>query len=409
MTDNDIATNNTLGLQCLEHGLFREAIGWFGKILDEFDQLGISDPVTLFNLGIAHQGSGQFAQAIEFYLRSLVIAPQYDLTRTNLSACIEPCLAAVSEHNEPNIARLLLEFKDKMGWPDVVHNPSSTKQFLHFMKAAYLCKADSIVLDISAGFCRNKPFFEHAQYVSLDLEVATDPGFDFSELDLVGDALNLPIKDNSIDLIISSSSLEHYNNPFKAFHGFSRILKPGGHLYLDVPFTHVEHQIPHDYFRFSRYGLNHLCKEYGLIVESIVPDSTLMGSGYRMFKEALEVHIQAELDENTLKTMREALNYLDQVIKPIIPAMEIRSIRNGVENIQNCTQYPVRYNLIARKPGALNEPEHFANRAELLKDIAECPSCHKSALDWQPTQCSCHSCGQVYARNDNSIPMLITS
>lgn len=399
--------NNILGIRHLEHGEFQQAIACLELAVEELGaEAYLELPIVLFNLGNAYAAAGQFAQAIERYLQSLIYAPQYELTRKHLVACIDPCISSANAE-APNIAELLMKFKDHMGWSDVLENASSTKEFLHLFNAARLCGADSILLDISAGFGRNKDFFAHAQYVAIDLEVAAD--WDFSNLDLVGNSLNLPIKDNSVDVIINSSSLEHYDNPFAAFHQFARILKPGGSLYLDVPFSYLEHQIPHDYFRYSRYGLASLCKKNGLDVINIQPDCGAALNAVRMLTETL-TSMAAVMDENLeqYKIYTEAIDFLGNKLKPVLQSIDIQQCKNGVgDDIRNCSQYPVRYNLVARKPGTLALAKHYAHRAELLMDIAECPNCHRSGLDWQADHCSCPACSKRYSRNKNGIPNLI--
>lgn len=49
-----------------------------------------------------------------------------------------------------------------------------------------------------------------------------------------GSNLALPIKDNSVDLVISYGVIHHTPNTFKCLNEFARILKPGGKLFLNV-------------------------------------------------------------------------------------------------------------------------------------------------------------------------------
>ncbi len=401
---------NYAGLQCSEKKDFHGAIRWFDKALE-----GTPSPIILFNLANAYRGMGELQKAIEHYLKSLVYAPQYNLTRNMLLECLAPC-RSLHIDGKPNIAELLVKFRDDMGWPDVLENPSSTKEFLHLYAAACRCTPDSVVLDISAGFCRNKDFFLHTQYVSIDLEVASDWNWDFSKLDLIGDALNLPIKKNSIDMILNSSSLEHYPDPFAAFAEFSRVLKPGGFLYLDAPFTHVEHQIPHDYFRFSRYGLNYLCSRYGLAPLSITPDSSYLMGGYRMLFEALSAFKNTDFVKNGLpergKAAEEAMAYLEAKVKPLFIDIDQDPLLcpEGLSStITNCTQYPIRYNLVAKKPGEQLPSRRYSSRAALLTEIVECPACHAAQLDWSASQCQCMSCEMIFGRNEYAIPRLVIS
>ena len=49
------------------------------------------------------------------------------------------------------------------------------------------------------------------------------------------------------------------------------MLKPGGHLLLSAPHIWGLHEIPHDYFRFTCYGLQHLAERAGLEVLEVRP------------------------------------------------------------------------------------------------------------------------------------------
>lgn len=89
-------------------------------------------------------------------------------------------------------------------------------------------------------------------------------GLEGARADVVAD-LNrpLPIQDGAADAVISTSALEHVCEPQLLLREAFRILKPGGHLYLAVPFQWWIHEAPHDYFRFTRFGLQHLLAKAG--------------------------------------------------------------------------------------------------------------------------------------------------
>jgi ubiquinone/menaquinone biosynthesis C-methylase UbiE len=54
----------------------------------------------------------------------------------------------------------------------------------------------------------------------------------------VGDVTSLPFPDRSFDLIVSSLSLHHWDNPEAAVPELARILRPGGLVYIyDFPFA----------------------------------------------------------------------------------------------------------------------------------------------------------------------------
>lgn len=90
---------------------------------------------------------------------------------------------------------------------------------------------------------------------------------DFKEVDInksrkpdyVLDAENMhAIDSGSADMVFCLEVLEHVKNPFNAANEIIRILKPGGVLIGSTPFMMPIHEEPHDYFRFTGYGLLNL-------------------------------------------------------------------------------------------------------------------------------------------------------
>ena len=68
----------------------------------------------------------------------------------------------------------------------------------------------------------------------------------------------MPFKDNSFDAVISLAVLEHVKNPWKHAEEMIRVLKPGGILYVDVPFLQPYHGYPHHYYNMTTAGLRNL-------------------------------------------------------------------------------------------------------------------------------------------------------
>jgi SAM-dependent methyltransferase len=82
------------------------------------------------------------------------------------------------------------------------------------------------------------------------------------------------------DVVVCTEVLEHVPNPHQVVAELSRLLKAGGALYVSVPFSAREHQIPYDFFRYTQYGLRHLFEQAGLDVEFIRP---IRGDFYRTY------------------------------------------------------------------------------------------------------------------------------
>ncbi len=120
-------------------------------------------------------------------------------------------------------------------------------------------------MDIGSGKSnRYSRFFKFNKYVRLDISPDCEP-------DIVADAQNIPLPDQSFDSIISTQGLEHMTNPLKAILEFYRLLKENGYCLVTVPFFNELHEEPHDYWRFTQYSLEMMFKEAGFKVVSIEP------------------------------------------------------------------------------------------------------------------------------------------
>ena len=87
------------------------------------------------------------------------------------------------------------------------------------------------------------------------------------KVDILGDIQAMPeLAEKSFDTILCSQVLEHVPRPWDAMREFSRLLKPGGALILSVPHLSVIHEAPHDYYRYTQYGLAALCEQSRLQV-----------------------------------------------------------------------------------------------------------------------------------------------
>lgn len=83
--------------------------------------------------------------------------------------------------------------------------------------------------------------------------------------DIVGDVHELPLGDNTQDAVICIAVLEHVENPHQAMKEIYRVLKPGGYLFLYVPFLFYYHPMKGyygDYYRFTYEGVKYLAKDF---------------------------------------------------------------------------------------------------------------------------------------------------
>ncbi len=170
---------------------------------------------------------------------------------------LNPCLKSAAEKVLP---RFLL------GWLDPVQRIIESEVEL---AATGLGEGD-VVLDAGAGEARHRRYFKRGRYLALDAG-SGDSSWDYSRLDIRGDLEQIPLRSCSVDAILCMVVLEHTRNPRRVLEEFARVLKPGGGLHMVVPFLWEEHQAPHDYFRFTRYGLETLLEQLPLRVDLLRP------------------------------------------------------------------------------------------------------------------------------------------
>ncbi len=115
------------------------------------------------------------------------------------------------------------------------------------------------VLDAGSGWGRFRPLFRHCRYITQDL--CTVAEWNYDHVSVLSDLHRLPFRNHTFDVVLSTQVLEHVSDPKQAIHEMYRVLKPNGRLCLTLPQGWKEHQAPHDYFRFTRYGLMHLLQD----------------------------------------------------------------------------------------------------------------------------------------------------
>lgn len=126
------------------------------------------------------------------------------------------------------------------------------------------------VLDLGCGNQPYRPFLPpEVEYVSLDYpptQAALNPRV---RPEVYGDARTLPFADQSFDAALCFQVLEHVDRPQEVIREIGRVLKPGGLAFIAAPFFYNLHMEPHDFFRFSPYGLRDLLENHGLGVRQL--------------------------------------------------------------------------------------------------------------------------------------------
>ncbi len=113
------------------------------------------------------------------------------------------------------------------------------------------------ILEVGSRNVTGTPFgqrFRHADYVGFDIY----PG---DNVDIVGDAHKLSSHfdpDEKFDLIFSSAVFEHLCMPWVVAEEIHKLLKVGGHVFVETHFSFASHERPWNFFQFSDMGLRAL-------------------------------------------------------------------------------------------------------------------------------------------------------
>lgn len=136
-------------------------------------------------------------------------------------------------------------------------------------------KSHGVLLDVGCG---NKPYkscFEPFVDTHIGLEYSPESVYRGCAADFFGNAMQIPLADNSVDTVLCTEVLEHLPNPEKAIAEFARILRPSGIVITTAPFFYPIHDA-WDFFRYTPDGIANLMRQHGLDVELVKP---LSGTG----------------------------------------------------------------------------------------------------------------------------------
>ena len=121
------------------------------------------------------------------------------------------------------------------------------------------------VLDV--GGARRRGAFRPpagARWIVADLNCASRPH-------VGADIQALPFRDGAFDAIKATEILEHVPDVDRALAECRRVLRPGGHLVITVPFLERLHGDPDDYARYTRSMWERLLERAGLRAVAIEP------------------------------------------------------------------------------------------------------------------------------------------
>lgn len=119
------------------------------------------------------------------------------------------------------------------------------------------------LLDVGCGYQPYRsllltPPSQATDYIGLDL-----PDNLYQPPDLAWDGQQIPLQNSSVDSALLTEVLEHCPDPEAVLREIARVLKPGGFMFLTVPFIWPIHTVPHDQFRYTPFALRRMLERTG--------------------------------------------------------------------------------------------------------------------------------------------------
>ncbi len=165
------------------------------------------------------------------------------------------------------------------------HHYITLSYLYDWLKNTAIHAARGTILDYGCGGQPYRELFSSKaqQYIGADVAAAADTAPDLTFLP--GERLTLA--DESIDTILSTQVLEHVAEHDSYLAECRRLLKPGGRLLITVPMQWRHHEVPFDYFRYTRFGITHCLVKYGFAIEDLKP----CGGVYALIGQIFASHL----------------------------------------------------------------------------------------------------------------------
>jgi SAM-dependent methyltransferase len=202
------------------------------------------------------------------------------------------------------------------------HNRRQINWLLYDITDKYLIEFSKYykgrLVDLGCGTAPYKEFF--LQYADSYM------GVDWSESihEFKGDVISnlnekINLEDDFADTIVSLSVMEHLYNPEVFLSETYRVLKDDGVFVLGVPWMWWIHEAPHDYYRYTSFGLKHLLQKAGFSEVEIIPTSGFFTTIFiKMNYFSVNFLKGSKFKVNLLRTLFRPFWFLSQKLAPYL-------------------------------------------------------------------------------------------
>ncbi len=149
------------------------------------------------------------------------------------------------------------------------HHYIALSYLYEWMREQALPAAKGVLLDYGCGGQPYRELFagKVTRYIGADVAEADNTTIDLK----IEPNRSIPLPAASVDTILSNQTLEHVPDADFYLAECERLLRRDGVLILTAPMQWRHHEVPYDYFRFTKYGLIELLSRHGFEVRNMTP------------------------------------------------------------------------------------------------------------------------------------------
>jgi len=180
---------------------------------------------------------------------------------------------------------------------------------IEYSAREYISKiTEPVLLDMGCGKMPYRLILESFTSNYIGADIANNPQADIH----ISSDGQVPLPDNSIDIILSTQVLEHVISPERYLSECHRLLKVGGFIILSTHGYWYYHPVPTDFWRWTGSGLRKILKDAGFQIIEFHGLMALASSAMQLVQFAIEQKIPSS------KGIRIILYFVMQLIVQIM-------------------------------------------------------------------------------------------
>lgn len=142
-----------------------------------------------------------------------------------------------------------------------VWNTRSAKNLRRLEAEVFSENPSPVILNAGSGDCSGPgmaALSDRFRARTVNVDTAVLPA-----VNLRADVSAVPLADGSVDLLLAKALLEHVKDPDRVISEFSRLLRPGGRIYVEMPWLEGYHGYPGDYRRWTAEEMERVFAGHG--------------------------------------------------------------------------------------------------------------------------------------------------